>query len=259
MRKLWGEIGFTFQLPDEVESTGDEDTKDGDRPITEVKVPVVNRPEISEEAMKKLTSLKLNNLPQEITEEEVVKLLKERVKPDIESVNFEITRTAQRNTMVVIFSGLSPDDITTGIKNIDFKEYKEKICGRPVYCKAMRNLTPVKEKAEPKENENTEDVIIKPKPTFRNKPTGNPESNSILQFLSPSRPPKSLYASAIQNGEIPLEETKPKRKKSPVQTRKKSRRKSPLKKEKGEVRLWHPCRLRSKVRAKMMFRPTQHP
>jgi hypothetical protein len=66
-----------------VESTGDEDTKDGDRPITEVKVPVVNGPEISEEAMKKLTSLKLNNLPQEITEEEVVKLLKERVKPDI--------------------------------------------------------------------------------------------------------------------------------------------------------------------------------
>jgi RNA recognition motif-containing protein len=110
----------SFQLPDEVESTGDEETKDGDRPITEIKVPVVNRvrPEISEEAMKKLTSLKLNNLPQEITEEEVVKLLKECVKPDIESVNFEITRTPQRNTMVVVFS---------------------------------------------------EDVIIKPKPTFRNK------------------------------------------------------------------------------------------
>ena len=50
MRKLWGEIGFTptsFQLPDEVESTGDEDTKDGDRPTTEIKVQVVNRPEIS--------------------------------------------------------------------------------------------------------------------------------------------------------------------------------------------------------------------
>ena len=60
MRKLWGEIGFTptsFQLPDEVESTGDEDTKDGDRPITEVKVPEVNRPEISEETMKKLTRI----------------------------------------------------------------------------------------------------------------------------------------------------------------------------------------------------------
>ena len=63
MRKLWAEIGFTptsFQLPDEVESTGDEDTKDGDRTITEIKVPLENRPEISEEAMKKLTSLKLN-------------------------------------------------------------------------------------------------------------------------------------------------------------------------------------------------------
>ena len=65
MRKLWAEIGFTqtsFQLPDKVERTGDEDTKDGDRPIIEIKVTVVNRPEISEEAMQKLTSLKINNL-----------------------------------------------------------------------------------------------------------------------------------------------------------------------------------------------------
>jgi hypothetical protein len=171
----------------------------------------------------------------------VVKLLKERVKPDIESVNFEITRTPQRNTMVVVFSGLNPEDITKGVKNIDFKETKEKIYGRPIYCRAMRNLTPVKENAEPKENENTEDppneekvdkpnedeivkqtekVTTKPKPTFRTKSTPNTESNKIMQYLSPSRPPKSLYASAIQNGEIPLEETKPKRKKSPVQSRK---------------------------------------
>jgi hypothetical protein len=270
MRKLWGEIGFTptsFQLPDEVESTGDEDTKDGDRPITEVKVPEVNRPEISEETMKKLTSLKINNLPHEITENEVVKLLKERVKSDLESVNFEITRTPQRNTIVVVFSGLNPEDITKGVKNIDFKETKEKFYGKPLYCRAMRNLTPVKENAEPKENENTEDppneekvdkpnedeivkpseevtikpkpneekvdkpnedeivkqteeVTTKPKPTFRTKSTPNTESNKIMQYLSPSRPPKSLYASAIQNGEIPLEETKPKRKKSPVQSRK---------------------------------------
>ena len=47
-------------------------------------------------SLKKLASLKINNLPLEITEEEVVKLLKESVMKDIESINFEMTRTAKR-------------------------------------------------------------------------------------------------------------------------------------------------------------------
>ena len=92
----------------------------------EDKVPVVVRPDISDESKKKLVGLKINNLPLEITEEDVVKLLKENVKSDIESVNFEITRTAQKNTQVFIFSGLSPDDITAATKKMDFKESKEK-------------------------------------------------------------------------------------------------------------------------------------
>ena len=127
MRKLWAEIDFTptsFELPDEVEGTGDEDTKDGDRPVTDTRAPAVNRPAISDEAKEKLVGLKINNLPLEITEEEVVKLLKDRVKPDIESVNFEMTRT-ERNTQVVIFSGLGPDDIMAAVAKIDFKENKE--------------------------------------------------------------------------------------------------------------------------------------
>ena len=82
----------------------------------------------------------------------------------------------------------------------------------------MRNLTPVKEKAEAKENEEneekkdptneenvdkpTEAEIVKTKPKFKTKTTRNPEMNSIVQFLSPSRP-KSLFASALLKGEIP--------------------------------------------------------
>jgi hypothetical protein len=160
MRKLWAEIDFTptsFKLPDEVEGAGDADTKDGDRPVTDDKVPVVVRPDISDESKKKLVGLKINNLPLEITEEDVVKLLKENVKSDIESVNFEMARTAQKNTQVFIFSGLSPDDITAATKKMDFKETKEKICGRPLYCTALRNLTPTKENAEVNENEKNEE------------------------------------------------------------------------------------------------------
>jgi hypothetical protein len=69
------------------------------------------------------------------------------------------------------------------IKKMDFKESKEKICGRPIYCKAKMNLTPTKEKAEAKENEKnegekeltneeivdkpTENKIFKPRPDTR--------------------------------------------------------------------------------------------
>ena len=115
--------------------------------------------------MKKLTNLKINNLPIEITDNEVVKLLKECVKSDLESVNFEITRTPQRNTIVVVFSGLNPEDISKGVKNIEFKETKEKIYGKPLYCRAMRNLTPVKENTEPKRMRTMKTLPMKKKLT----------------------------------------------------------------------------------------------
>ena len=74
MRKLWAEINFTptsFELPDEaeVDGAGEEDIKDGDRPVTDTRAPAVNRPAISTEAKEKLVALKINNLPLEITED----------------------------------------------------------------------------------------------------------------------------------------------------------------------------------------------
>jgi hypothetical protein len=44
----------------------------------------------------------------------------------------------------------------SGYKEKDFKESKEKICGRPIYCRALRNLTSTKENAQAKENEKYE-------------------------------------------------------------------------------------------------------
>ena len=84
MRKVWSEINFTpttFELPeDTAEAEDGEDNKDGDKPVTDARVPVVNRPEISKNTKEKLTGLKINNLPKEITEEEMVKFLKEKAK-----------------------------------------------------------------------------------------------------------------------------------------------------------------------------------
>ena len=49
----------------------------------------------------------------------MVKLLEENVNSDIERINFEMARTAQKNTQVLIFSGLSPDDITAATKKME--------------------------------------------------------------------------------------------------------------------------------------------
>ena len=84
MKKVWSEINFTpttFKLPEDVADAedGEDNSKDGDKPIVEARAPPVNQPEISQSAKEKLTGLKINNLPKNITEEETVKFLKENV------------------------------------------------------------------------------------------------------------------------------------------------------------------------------------
>ena len=74
MKKIWSKLNFTpttFKLPqDMADAENGEDTiKDGDKPMVEARAPRVKQPEISENAKEKLTGLKINNLPKNITEE----------------------------------------------------------------------------------------------------------------------------------------------------------------------------------------------
>ena len=106
----------------------------------------MNQPEISQNAKEKLTGLKINNLPKNISEEEVLKFLKENVKKDLDIVNFDLTpHTTRNNASITIFSGLKPEDIMAAIDKIDFKLGKQKFLEKPLYCKALRTLTPSKE------------------------------------------------------------------------------------------------------------------
>ena len=53
---------------------------------------------------------------------------------------------------LLFLSGLKPEDIMAAIAKIDFKLGKQKFLEKPLYCKALRTLTPSKEDANNGEN-----------------------------------------------------------------------------------------------------------
>ena len=70
---------------------------------------------------------------------------------------------AVRNTWVVI-DCLSPSDVQTIFNSINYHETKQKFFDAPLYCKALRNMTPVKKTPEQVENPNNtkEDILKEP-------------------------------------------------------------------------------------------------
>ena len=116
----------TFKLPEDVADAedGEDNIKEGDKPIVEARAPQVNQPEISENAKEKLTGLKINNLPKNITD--TMKFLKENVQKDLDIVNFELKpHTTRNNAEVAVFSGLNPYEIMAAVDKIDFKSKKQ--------------------------------------------------------------------------------------------------------------------------------------
>ena len=77
---------------------------------------------MSQDVKDKMVGMKINNLPPEMTEDNIAKLLKEHdVKTDIESVNVE------RNISVTILYRIGPECIMAAIAKLDFKETKKKL------------------------------------------------------------------------------------------------------------------------------------
>ena len=65
--------------------------------------------------------------------------------------------TAQKfNKSIIVFSGMNPDEIEDAREKIDFKRSKQKHFDKPLYCKALKTITPVK-KDPPAGDENKQD------------------------------------------------------------------------------------------------------
>ena len=224
MKELWTKIDFsptTFELPENLEAEEKEDNMEGDMLVN--KTNVVEKREIPRATKEKLTGLKINNFPSNITEEGVVKFLKENVKRDLDTVNFNLT-DGRQNKNVVVFSGMNPDEIEAAMEKIDFKLTKQMFFDKPLYCRPLKNITPVKKdppsRDENGQNDDAEEVketgesetnIVKPKLTEEKKKKGRNGSNrpgGIDKFFTPdkciTKAYKSEFGEAIATGRIPL-------------------------------------------------------
>ena len=142
MRSLWAFINFnptSFKLPETTEDMAG----GGDKPISDVRIPKVIQAPMSEADKGKLVGIRINNFPLEMSEEEILEFLKENVSRDIGVQNLEIIKSG-RNSSVSITSGLTSEIILAAMAAIDFKESRKIILEKPLYCRPIRNITPVK-------------------------------------------------------------------------------------------------------------------
>ena len=128
MKELWTKINFsptTFELPENnFDDEEKEDNMEGDRPVNKGKE--VEKKEMPKATREKLTGLQINNFPKEITEEEIVKFLKDNVKEDLDSVNFNYTNTeTKHNKSICVFSGMNQEEMKAAMERIDFKLSKQ--------------------------------------------------------------------------------------------------------------------------------------
>ena len=152
MKALWEAIdfqphAFQFNLGDaESESTNDAPIKDAAKFS-----PNVARPTPTEEEMKRYNGKSIKNFPKETKKVDIVNLLHAKGLPEDFSEN-NIQFGNHGNVEVKQVPAQLCQEI---INNIHFAETLEKFFGKPIYCRATRDLTPEKQAKDIPETEET--------------------------------------------------------------------------------------------------------
>ena len=179
MKKLWAEIGFT---PTSFELDVDEKTEDDvhqatkDAPvIAATSFPTKNqRQEVNERDVEKSNGITIRNFPPHLQDKDILTFLIDHGMP-LNHENVNMTRGV-KNTRALV-EGLSPTNVQTMVRSIHFHETKTKFFNVPLYCQALRSMTPTKKTEdaveidpnEPRHNEESS-VITKPGPPDQNAP-----------------------------------------------------------------------------------------
>ena len=142
MKNLWESIGFQpndFQLTNL--NDGDEDTMN-DAPIKDAQKfsPNIAQPKPTEDDAKKYNGVSIKNFPKEVKKVDVIDFLRSKGLPmefpqgNIQfgdHGNIELSSVPSKLCQVII-------------NNIHFPETRKKFFNKPIYCRAIRDLTPEK-------------------------------------------------------------------------------------------------------------------
>ena len=149
MKWLWNQVGFipvNFELDDEDKM--DDDVQQAEKDIMLENNPNVlqTRPKTQEPTdrdIDKSDGITIRNIPRTLEDKDICDFLMVHGLPeDHDIVNLRINR-GERNTWVLI-EGLNPSDVRKIYSEIHFHETKQKFFQVPLYCKPLRNTSPIK-------------------------------------------------------------------------------------------------------------------
>ena len=200
MKELWSKIGFnpqTFEITEaEYIDTEDSENPGGDRKVLDT----VNFPrsidpiKMDQSEAAKFSVVRVNNLPHDISDEDVVKFISKEIEEEINisDVNFEKTKYS---TNVYLGPGPSVEVLAKVIEMLDYKTTGKTFFDgmRKLHANLHRPLTPVKKEAAAVLNEFDQNKI-KEKVSNLNKITGTPKlpaqnGRSSQYTLSSARKP----------------------------------------------------------------------
>ena len=119
--------------------------------------PNIARPVPSEEDVRKYDGVAIKNFPKETKKHEVIEFLKSKGLPEDFS-NDNIAFGSHGNVEIRKMSSKSCQEL---ISNIHFVTTRQTFFGKPIYCRATRDLTPEKPKANEHEVEKENDEETK--------------------------------------------------------------------------------------------------
>ena len=152
MKKLWNDIGFvptSFELEDDDKTEDDieQAVKDASKIEENRLPPSIKHPEPSIKDVDNYDGITIRNIPKTLDDNEIFTFLMNYGLPHDHGLEGTRINKGIKNTWVVI-DGINPKEVQTLFNSIHFPLTKQKFFDVPLYCKALRNMTPTKKAPE---------------------------------------------------------------------------------------------------------------
>ena len=146
MRNVWNKIKFaptSFKLPDFVDEDLESDMKIRKESFF---IPPINKPSVSEAELEKVAGFEVRNFPESVKNEEAKSFIESKFEKKVEFEDISYERVKNKlNVKVGSGSKLTGNEIQEFIDKIQYTISKQKHFGNPLYCRLLRNMSPVKE------------------------------------------------------------------------------------------------------------------